>query len=86
MCDPPCPVCGFGLDEPAWGWAGASFQICSCCGTQFGYHDAGGGAEERRRAHLALRDRWVAAGMPWYSNATPPPPGWSARKQLQRVV
>jgi len=36
-----CPVCGFYLDQAAWVAELASFQICPCCGTQFGYDDHG---------------------------------------------
>lgn len=36
-----CPVCGFkGLTEPAYDDQGNhSYEICSCCGFQFGFDD-----------------------------------------------
>ncbi len=72
-----CPVCGYPeLDEPAVDAYGcASFDICSCCGTQFGYHDA-------TRPHAQLRAEWLQAGARWRSRARQPPPDWSASRQL----
>lgn len=36
-----CRVCGLDQDENPWGEDNASptFDICACCGTEFGYHD-----------------------------------------------
>jgi hypothetical protein len=72
-----CPVRGYdGLDEPAFDDVGApSFDRCVCCGTQFGYDDA-------RTPHAALREKWVAKGMPWHSRVEPPPLNWDPIKQL----
>jgi hypothetical protein len=72
-----CPVCGFGgLSEPPYDEHGnASFDICPCCGTEYGYHDA-------TASHDELRRLWLAAGAPWRSQAVPPPPGWDPRSQL----
>lgn len=55
-----CPVCGYpDLDEPAYDKFGcASFDICSSCGTQFGYDDTG-------FSHEFLRREWVNKGCPW---------------------
>jgi hypothetical protein len=76
-----CPVCGYsGLPKPAYDHLGyASFEICPCCGTQFGYQDA-------RRSHDSLRAEWVAKGMPWHSRVKAPPPGWDPAQQLQSVT
>ena len=63
-----CLVCGYdGLDEPAYDDAGApSFEICPCCGVEFGYEDAS-------RSHKSLRDEWIAKGMLWWADDKPPP-------------
>ena len=55
-----CPVCGFpGLEEGAYTEFGeSSFEICPCCGIEFGYQDA-------RRSHEQLRTEWISAGMAW---------------------
>jgi hypothetical protein len=74
-----CPVCGYkGLDEPAFDNVGApSYEICDCCGTEFGYHDT-------TKSHAALRQEWVAKGMPWHSKIVPPPTDWDPAEQLKR--
>jgi hypothetical protein len=71
-----CPVCGYdGLDEPAFDDDGVpSFDICDCCGTQFGYDDA-------TMPHSVLREKWVAKGMPWHSRVIPPPLDWDPVEQ-----
>jgi transcription elongation factor Elf1 len=67
MCDSKqsfaCPVCGYaGLDEAPYDELGcASYGICPCCGTQFGYDDAS-------VAHADLREAWISNGMPWWSS------------------
>jgi hypothetical protein len=75
-----CPVCGFdGLDEPAYdSHRCASFGICSCCGTEFGYDDSS-------RTHAELRAEWIRNGKLWWSRATAPPMGWDPAQQLHRL-
>lgn len=72
-----CPVCGFGrLSEPPYDQYGcASFDICPCCGTEFGYDDS-------KVAHEKLRKSWLADGAPWKSRTTEPPVNWNAIEQL----
>lgn len=66
-----CPVCGYNqLDEPP-----SDYNICDCCGTEFGYHDA-------TLTHSELRKRWIAAGAKWHSPDFSPPTGWDPLKQL----
>jgi hypothetical protein len=69
-----CPVCGF---------TGMPFlpednNICSCCGTEFGYDDL-------RSSHADLRREWVRRGMPWFSTRLGPPIGWSPNDQLNAL-
>ena len=75
-----CPVCGFpGLSEPAHDAHGCgSFEICPCCGTEFGYDDA-------TRSHAELRKAWLAAGAPWWSQTDRPAPRWNAAEQLRKA-
>ena len=66
-----CPVCGFDrMPFPP-----TDNNICSCCGTEFGYHD-------RARSHEELRKEWIAKGCPWFSTAMKPPADWKASVQL----
>jgi hypothetical protein len=75
-----CPLCGYpGLDRPAYDEYGcSSFDICACCGVQFGYDDS-------RTPHLELRRRWLARGAPWHYARDPPPAGWSPIEQLKEA-
>ena len=69
-----CTVCGYdGLEDPPSSW-----NICDCCGTEFGYHDA-------KTSHAELRRRWIAGGAKWHSPDFPPPANWSAVEQLRNV-
>lgn len=69
-----CPVCGYDqLEDPP-----TDYNICECCGTEFGYHDA-------RRSHAELRQRWITAGMPWWDRRVPPPADWNPVAQLLRA-
>lgn len=66
-----CPVCGFtGLVAPP-----ADFEICPCCGTEFGYDDD-------QKSHAHLRAEWIDNRTPWFSRANPPPRGWDPIAQL----
>lgn len=69
-----CPVCGFtGLVDPP-----ADFEICPCCGTEFGFDDD-------LKSHAELRMEWVMGGMHWFSNANHAPPNWDPVNQLLRA-
>jgi hypothetical protein len=75
-----CPVCGYSeLQKPAYDRFGyPSFEICPCCGVEFGYQDA-------RRSHESLRAEWVAKGTQWrFPEARPP--GWDPLLQLQSAA
>jgi hypothetical protein len=71
-----CPVCGYpGLHGPHVNRHGnSSFEICPCCGVEYGYHDS-------LITHEELRRRWIERGMKWLHGAQPP--GWDASEQLR---
>ena len=74
-----CPVCGYDkLDDPPYEDGLATFTICPCCGTEFGYDDS-------TMKHSTLRQRWIDNGMLWWSHANTPPTGWDPVKQLENV-
>ena len=56
-----CPVCGFPdlEDEPYTEDGTPSYEICECCGFQFGYQEGG------ERAHTDWRQRWITNGTVW---------------------
>lgn len=64
-----CPVCYFAaLQEPA-----TPYNICDCCGTEFGVDD-------EFRSHAELRAAWIHAGARWFFRT--PPVGWNPWAQL----
>lgn len=66
-----CPVC-FYPDLP---YAPADYNICPCCGTEFGNDDAD-------LSHSQLRGAWIAGGLNWFFGR--PPSGWNPWLQLER--
>lgn len=73
-----CPVCGFpALEEPAWDpeTGSPSFNICPCCGCEFGYDDATPQARER------YRQQWIDRGAPWFKPELRPV-NWDLEEQL----
>jgi len=70
-----CPVCGF----PEMPFPPQDNNICSCCGTEFGYHDCS-------LSHSQLRQMWIGRGAPWFSTALTAPPDWNAAKQLKEFL
>jgi rubredoxin len=77
-----CTVCGWpGLAEPPHSPSGGgSYEICPCCGFQFGVTDDDEGITASQ-----WRARWIGDGMKWSSPSRPAPARWSARRQLARA-
>lgn len=76
-----CPVCAWDqLEEAPWGEDGKtpSYDICPCCGVEFGNEDADPGFKAR------ARERWIASGGEWFEPAKKPR-GWSFEEQLKRI-
>jgi hypothetical protein len=75
-----CRICGLRHPHPPWGDDGhaPSFEICDCCGAEFGYHDA------TIQAIRNYRDRWLSEGAIWFiSNEKPNE--WSLEDQLKQI-
>lgn len=75
-----CRVCGWVLAEPPWGEDGRSpsYEICSCCGCEFGYEDC------RASGILTYRKKWIDSGGVWFSPKDKPE-GWSLEDQLKQI-
>ena len=71
-----CPVCGYGpnLGYPSTEELRRSYEICDCCGCEFGYDD-----------NVEHYDRWVLKGSPWF-NSKARPLNWSLEEQLARTI
>ncbi|MDB4993805.1 MAG: hypothetical protein JWM74_1237 [Myxococcaceae bacterium] len=75
-----CRVCGLRQDEAIWGVDGqsATFDICACCGCEFGYEDC---SIDGIRRH---REKWISSGGSWF-DPTKRPVGWTIEDQLSKV-
>ena len=65
-----CRVCGAPQDDPSWSEHGPSYDICDCCGCQFGVDDM-----TLSIVH-EYREAWLRDGAPWWY-APARPPTWS---------
>ncbi|REJ19431.1 MAG: hypothetical protein C6W59_04240 [Paenibacillaceae bacterium] len=79
-----CPVCGFdGLEDPPYSQhqdpSTGSFEICGCCGFQFGVDDL-----DRGYSHAEYRNQWINDGARWFGK-TAKPQNWNLKKQLSRI-
>ena len=69
-----CPVCGYGMEDPP-----SDFNICPCCGTEFGYHDV-------NTSTNTLRAAWLRGGAKWWSTTDPEPDGWDPYVQVSALL
>ena len=74
-----CRVCGYNYGEP-WGKDGTdpSFEICLCCGVEFGYGDATLVAVKRTRGI------WLASGTKWVYPKFKPQ-DWDVSQQMNQI-
>jgi hypothetical protein len=75
-----CKVCGYKSDYPPWGEDGktASFELCLCCGVEFGYEDA------TPQATINYRNSWINKGAIWFHKEFKPS-DWSFKDQLKKI-
>ncbi|MBJ8504312.1 hypothetical protein I6M96_04750 [Acinetobacter seifertii] len=75
-----CRVCGLIQGEEPWGENGGNpnFDICDCCGTEFGYQDC------TKESVKANRKRWLEGGANWWV-LKEKPKDWDIEKQLQNI-
>lgn len=66
-----CTVCGF----DSMPYPPMDYNICPCCGTEFGLDDA-------EKSHAQLREEWVQNGAQWFSDELQPSPLWDPFVQL----
>jgi hypothetical protein len=75
-----CRVCGRAYQDPIWGEDGCcpTFEICDCCGVEFGYTDC------TLRTIKIFREKWLTNGAKW-SNPKKKPANWSLEEQLKQI-
>ncbi|MDP9904612.1 rubredoxin [Arthrobacter bambusae] len=82
-----CPVCGYpDLDEPPYLENEIpSYNICPCCGVEFGFADGGRQGEALQYWILKTRNTWIRQGMCWRSSSESPPANWDPSSQLENL-
>ena len=75
-----CRVCGHYNEDFSWGREEAtpSFNICDCCGTEFGYHDFTIKGIRRRR------EIWLKQASEW-NNVSAKPKVWDLERQIKNI-
>jgi hypothetical protein len=75
-----CRVCGLYNEDPPWGIDGScsTFNICDCCGTEFGYHDF------TLEGIRQQRDIWLKNPYQW-DTPSAKPDDWSLEEQLKNI-
>lgn len=69
-----CPVCGYDKmhEAPYYSNGDASFDLCLCCGFQFGVDDdveiENGKFLTRKESHVLYRDNWIKDGAKVFSS------------------
>lgn len=79
-CNHYCRVCGLYNEDPSWGIDEScpTFNICVCCGTEFGYHDFTLiGIRQQRNIWLRHPDQW--------DTPSAKPDDWSLEEQLKNI-
>jgi len=76
-----CPVCGFGelKDLPYDRHNAPSYEICPCCGFEFGFDSV-----NNQIAFTDFRQRWIKNGAHWFMPKLKPK-GWDFKKQLANL-
>ncbi|MFC1752717.1 hypothetical protein ACFL96_04900 [Thermoproteota archaeon] len=76
-----CRSCGFdGLkEEPYIGQKDPSFEICPCCGFEFGVDDILGEGH-----YASFRNQWIENGADWFMPERRPKK-WNLDKQLSNL-
>jgi transcription initiation factor IIE alpha subunit len=76
-----CPVCGYtGLYEQPYDKNGcASYEICPCCGFEFGYDD-----NDQGKTFKQYREKWILNGASWF-NEKRKPEKWNLKEQLKNL-
>lgn len=75
-----CRVCGLYIDNKPWGDDGytPSFEICPCCGAEFGYDDY------NVQLLKEYRRKWIDGGYKW----TLPEEkslNWNVKEQIENI-
>jgi len=76
-----CPICGYDELEkiPYYGGDCPSYEICECCGFEYGFDDGSEG-----HTFTTYRRKWILEGAEWFvSNSKSN--NWDLEKQLANI-
>ena len=75
-----CRACGLEQDFQPWGEDGITpaFEICGCCGVDFGYQDCTPASVKK------FREEWLKKGGQWLISGEKPS-NWSLEEQLKLI-
>lgn len=76
-----CPICGYDklTEEPFDKDGNPSYEICNCCGFEFGYDDGSEGVSPD-----IYRKEWIKQGVKWF-NIKVKPNNWDLQEQLKNI-
>jgi hypothetical protein len=76
-----CPVCGWDqlTEEPYDRDGNPSYEICPCCGFEFGFDDG-----SRQETFAVYRKKWLEKGATWF-DPDACPAHWDLSRQLRKV-
>lgn len=75
-----CKICGLEQEKFPWGEDGKTpnFDICDCCGVEFGYEDY------TLVSLNKFRQEWLSSGGIWFEKEAMPE-NWDMEEQMENV-
>ncbi|MBN6075083.1 hypothetical protein HYE60_07480 [Aggregatibacter actinomycetemcomitans] len=73
-----CRICGLIQDEPTWEDDNPSYNLCPCCGVEFGYEDT------TLASIRNYRNKWANSGYKWVE-LNIKPQNWNLDEQLKNI-
>lgn len=75
-----CRVCGLFIEDLPWGEDGnyPTYEICPCCGVEFGYEDY------TLESTKEYREKWLLKGAEWFDKSEKPS-DWNKEEQLKNI-
>ena len=75
-----CKVCGLYTETDSWGEDGLTptYEICSCCGVEFGNEDY------TLDSIKEYRNKWIKNGANWFIKKDQPI-DWDIEKQMKQI-
>lgn len=77
-----CPICGYDklLEPPYDECNNPSYEICPCCGFEYGFDD-----QDRNFDFIAYREKWLLSGAKWFQ-CQEKPDDWDLNVQLKNLT